>query len=286
MLDRVIQATYPPGSIYKTITASAGLEGHHITPGEKLAFCSGSYTLGNRSYACWWEYGHGRLDITNAIKQSCDVYFYDLSLRLSLEEFRTHSYNNMVLDPTGIDIPGERSGFFPNTAWYKKRMGKYAPIKGYKINLAIGQGEILVTPLAMCCYYNALARDGNWIQPYLYKRTIGVNLPELELREAELPISAETLALLQNALWEVVNEKKGTGGATRFRNIDVFGKTGSAENPFGKMTHAWFAGYAKWEQPEISFLVFVENAGHGGSIAAPIARAIIDYYDKNMRTNP
>ena len=161
----------------------------------------------------------------------------------------------------------------------KDNYGKYVGILGHKVNLAIGQGEILVTPLQICAYYSALGNDGIWRQPHLLDKKIEAEETyKNNVGEKKLPISEATLKLIQSSLYKTVNESYGTGIAASISNIKVYGKTGSAENHMGKKTHSWFSGYAKCEKFEIGFDIFVENGGHGGSVSAPIARRLINYY--------
>ena len=281
MLDRVIHGTYPPGSSYKPIIASLGLESEIITRDTKLAQCKGGLNIGNRFFKCWLDKGHGKLNVVNAIKYSCDVFFYDLSTKCSLEQMNDYTKRSFLTVKTGIDLIGERSGFFPTYKWYVENYGKYVGIIGPKVNISIGQGEILVTPLQMCFYFNAIANNGKWIQPHILEKEIGEKRTILYSGITKnLPISTKNLEMIQESLYKAVNERYGTGVAASFPDIEVYGKTGSAENHMGKKTHAWFAGYVKWDKPEIAFVVFMENAGHGGSVAAPLAAKFIKYYDK------
>jgi len=279
MLDRVIHGTYPPGSVYKPIIASLGLEEEVIDSKTKLAKCEGGLWFGNKYFKCWLEQGHGRLSIEDAIKYSCDVYFYDLSTKFSIEKLNEYNIQNYMALRTGIDLPGERKGFFPSRDWYIENYGKYVGILGQKVNLAIGQGEILVTPLQICAYYSALGNDGIWKQPHLLdKRIEAENTYKSVIEEKKLPISETNLKLIQRSLYKTVNESYGTGTAASINGINVYGKTGSAENHMGKETHSWFSGYAKCKKFEIGFNVFVENGGHGGSVSAPITRKLINHY--------
>ncbi|MDP8268861.1 MAG: penicillin-binding protein 2 [Candidatus Tenebribacter davisii] len=279
LLDRVIHGTYPPGSVYKTIPASFGLESKLIEKDTKLAKCKGGMWFGDRYFKCWLEKGHGRLNVIDAIRYSCDVFFYDLSTKISLENLNRFTKQNYLSTRTGIDLPGERKGFFPSRKWYLEHYGKYVGILGHKVNLAIGQGEVLVTPLQICAYYSALGNNGVWKQPHLLDKRIETKHSYKNIAEEKhLPLSEETIKIIQRALYLAVNGKYGTGTAASIKGIDVYGKTGSAENHMGDTTHAWFSGFAKCNKFEIGFAVFVENGGHGGSVSAPIARKLINYY--------
>lgn len=286
MMDRVIHGSYPPGSIYKPLTASIGLDSGIVTPYTRLAACVGGMKVGNRFFRCWNSGGHGSTNVIDALRVSCDVYFYDLSLKLSLEKMREYTTNNHLFGKTGIDLPNERQGFFPNTEWYKKTYGKNVGIIGHKVNLSIGQGEVLTTPIQMNAFYAAIANNGLWTQPHLLKQTMGRGRLTREqlmpLIRKPLPIKQSTIKTIQQGLWAVVNAPGGTGANAKASSGTVYGKTGSAENSMGRTTHAWFCGYLVTTKPEIVVTVFLENAGGGGALAAPITRRIFEYYIGNL----
>ena len=288
LIDRVTMGTYPPGSTFKTVSAAFGLEKNYVTEHTRLAFCDGGMQIGNRYFKCWNKYGHGRTNVLEAMAVSCDVYYYDLSARFNLDEFSAFTYSNFILDKTGIDLPSERAGFFPNSEWYRNRLGRFFSVVGLKANLVIGQGEVLTSPLAVCAYYSALANDGLWKTPFFYDRAFNDNgvLDEIFTKRVikELPYSEKTLKLIQQSLYETVYRSDGTGRFARVPGAVVFGKTGSSENPHGDLTHASFAGYAMWDnEPEIAFYIIIENAGHGGSVAGPLVQKIIQFYQDNIR---
>ncbi len=287
MLDRVIHGVYPPGSVFKPIPASYGLQKGIISQYSLDRPCTGGLQVGNRFFRCWSRTGHGSLPVEEALRVSCDVFFYDLSLKYKLDDFQAFVFGNHLAQRTGVDLPNEREGLFPNTLWYKKHYGKSTGIIGPKVNLSIGQGEIQVSPLQMCAYYSALANNGKWIRPHLLDRAIGTKtilFKDLNQDlETQLPISSSTLRIIHEGLFKVVNAPGGTGGAARFDGASVYGKTGSAENIAGRSTHAWFVGYYCTDTPQIAVCVFMENAGHGGSSAAPIAGRIMHYYHDQMK---
>jgi penicillin-binding protein 2 len=207
---------------------------------------------------------------------------------------------NRLTARTNIDLPTERAGFFPDEQWYVQRLGSSSLITGHKINLVIGQGEVLMTPLQIAAFYAAIANDGLWNQPYLFARTIGTDRTSdhekdniysvtesgaVEDLSRYLTISPETLGIIQEGLFKAANESGGTALAARIRNGRVYGKTGTAENPGSKFPHAWFAGYAKWQQPEIALTIILENVedGSGGRTAAPLAGRIFNFYQENVR---
>jgi penicillin-binding protein 2 len=286
LLDRVSQATYPPGSVFKPVTAIAGLDPGIINRNTMLASCTGGLKIGTRFFRCWSSAGHGSSNITKALKVSCDVFFYDLINRMDLDAAYRYAKDCMVVDRTGIDLPNERAGLYPNVAWYKKKLGISSGLQGYKANLAIGQGEVLTTPLQINALYAAIARGGTWIQPHLLTRTLGrgrLSREEVQtIARKRLPCSEANLKIIQDGLWEVCNAPGGTGRAINVPGATAFGKTGSAENALGKTTHAWFTGYIVTDKPEIVVTVFLENAGGGGAMAAPITNKILNYYIGNL----
>ncbi|HQB97434.1 MAG TPA: penicillin-binding protein 2 [Candidatus Cloacimonadota bacterium] len=286
MLDRVIHATYPPGSVFKPVTGGLGLSKNLVNPLTRLSFCDGGFQVGNRYFRCWLHSGHGTSNIVEALMVSCDTYFYDLSLKLPLEEFKEYTLANHLCRQTGIDLPNERHGFFPDTAWYRKTFGQNIGILGHKVNLSIGQGEILTSPIQMNAFYAAIANNGTWIQPHLLKQTVGRGRLTVEqvkpLRKERLPFSREDLQTIQNGLWAVCNAPGGTARSVQVPGATTYGKTGSAENSMGRTTHAWFCGYIVTDKPEIAITVFMENAGGGGAMAAPVAKQIFDFYMGNI----
>lgn len=282
MLDRAIHGTYPPGSVFKPVTAGLGLTSGVVNPYTRLASCVGGLKIGNRFFKCWSGRGHGSTSLTDALKYSCDVYFYDLSMKLGLDAFKQYAYDSHVCGKTGIDLPNERSGFFPDTMWYRKTYGKKVSIIGHKVNLAIGQGEVLTTPLQINAFYAAMANGGLWIQPHLLKQTVGrgrlTREQVIPMIKSRLPMSPAVLSAIREGMWAVVNAPGGTGANAKISGGTVYGKTGSAENSMGRTTHAWFSGFLETDKPEIAVTVFLENAGGGGALAAPITARIFNYY--------
>lgn len=286
LLDRIIHATYPPGSVFKPVTGSKGLETGVIDRNTRLANCTGGLRIGNRFFKCWNPAGHGSLSIVDAHRVSCDVFFYDLINRMDLDAVWAHAKACGVVDKTGIDLPNERDGFYPNTDYYRHTRQIRGSLRGYKANLSIGQGEVLNSPLQINTFFAAVARDGLWIQPHLLQNTLGrsrITREQLQpLAQHRLPWSASTLQIIHDALWAVTNAPGGTARAINVPGTTTYGKTGSAENYMGKMTHAWFTGYIVTDKPEIVVTVFMENAGGGGGVCAPVANRIFNYYIGNL----
>jgi len=293
--NRVISGQYPPGSTYKLIVAAAALEEGIITPDTKF-FCNGSYDFGNRTFRCWHKKGHGPISLHRAVVESCDVYFYNVGRMLGVDKIAYYAGLFGLGAATGVDLPNERNGLIPTKQWKLARL-KEAWQPGETISISIGQGFNLVTPLQLALAYGAFANGGTLWKPQLVKsiETADGKIykdypPE---KNGELTLSERTFDLLGRALWGVVNEAGGTGKAARRPNTDVSGKTGTAqviglpenekarrEKKIGvfQRDHALFVCFAPLENPEIVIAVVVENAGHGGSVAAPIARKILDAY--------
>jgi penicillin-binding protein 2 len=282
LLTRPIQATYPPGSTLKLLTAAIALETGVAT--EKTTFlpCDGSFTFGNRDFKCWQPGGHGRLNLVGAIVQSCDVYFYQLGLKVGLERWSRYAHMCGFGQRTGVDLPDEAKGFVPDLDYYRRKYGRGDWVKGLVINLSIGQGEVLVSPLQLAVFYAGLVTDGRLVKPYLVDQVIMADdrsVPSQPEITGYLPFSPSTLRVLQKAMTGAVNDPRGTGILAKIPDVTVGGKTGTAQNPHGQ-DHAWFVGYAPASDPRIVVAVLVENVGHGGTFAAPIARAVMERYLK------
>jgi penicillin-binding protein 2 len=286
LLDRIINSCYPPGSVFKPVTGSKGLETGVVNRNTHLASCTGGLQIGNRFFRCWSSAGHGSLSIVDALKYSCDVYFYDLISKMDLDAVYAHAVACGVVKKTGIDLPSERNGFFPDKAYYKKKLGISSGLNGYKANLAIGQGEVLTTPLQINTFYAAIARNGMWVQPHLLSTTMGSQRFTRDqvqpLVRRMMPWSASTVSIIKDGLWAVTNAPGGTARSVNVPGAKTYGKTGSAQNFMGKESHAWFTGFIETDKPEIVVTVFMENAGGGGANCAPVANKIFNYYIGNI----
>jgi penicillin-binding protein 2 len=280
LLNRAIQSTYPPGSVMKVITAAAGLESGVITQQSRFSPCSGAYKFGDRWFGCWQPEGHGSLGLVDAIAQSCDVYFYQLGLKLGLDRWSDYAAGCALGHPLGLDLGGEAGGLVPTREYFDNRYGKKNWGPGVLLNLVIGQGENLWTPLQAAEIMAAIANGGTLYRPYLVREIHspgGRSLPQKPVIVGHMPFSATNLKILQRALRAAVHDLRGTGRMASVRGVDVAGKTGTAQNPRGE-DHAWFAGFAPVENPRIAVAVVVEHGGHGGSEAAPIAARVIGAY--------
>jgi penicillin-binding protein 2 len=280
LLNRAVQATYPPGSQFKLITAAVGLETHAVGRHDRVT-CKGAYKYGIRTFRCWRPEGHGSVDVLDGITESCDVYFYQLGARLGVATLMDWTERCGLGRPTGIDIAGELSGNVPTPSWYDRRYGRRKWSRGVVLNLAIGQGELLVTPLQATCFACGVVTGGTVYTPHLFGRAETYSGRVIGTARAtvayELPFDRQTIALLRRSLVSVVQAPNGTGRQARIPDVGVGGKTGTAQNPHGE-DHAWFVAFAPADDPAIVVSVIVENAGSGGAVAAPIAREVIKAY--------
>ncbi len=268
--NRVLQATYPPGSLYKPVTSLCGLNQEVIGPHSYLEPCLGGYYFGDRIFRCWKRGGHGELDHGQALVHSCDVFYYQLGLRLEIDQLHDTAIS-LGLGRRCCDLfPSEVAGNIPTADWYDRRYGTGKWTRGVMLNNAIGQGEILVTPLQIVQLAGMLATGGQMSRLSFVKDPAPVT-PAM----SPLPFSAGHLRWAQHNLKQVVDI--GTGAAANLAGIPVAGKTGTAQNPHGE-DHAWFMCYAPADAPEVALAVILENAGHGGAEAAPVAGRWLHFY--------
>ncbi len=278
LINRAIQAAYPPGSTLKPIVAGAALQEGLVEESTRLTPCQGAFRYGNRLFRCWKV--HGDLDLEGAIVQSCDIYHYQLGIMLGVEGLSAYALKCGLGRKQGIDLPGEVPGLVPTPRYFNERYGKGRWTTGLALNLAIGQGETLVTPLQIAVIYSAIANGGWLYTPFLVK---GIKGPDGSYRRPKrdnpqrLPFSPAVLKVLRKALIGVVNDEEGTGQRAQLKKVLVAGKTGTAQNPHGP-DHAWFVGYAPADNPKIAVAVLLENGGHGGTTAAPLAGEIMRFY--------
>jgi len=273
--DRVKNGRYPPGSIFKLVTAIAGLEEDIIKKKSYMELaCTGKMRIGNRVYNCWEKHGH--LDLVKAIVHSCDVYFYQLGMKIGVDRLANYARNLGFGEMTRIDLLGESEGLIPTKSWYGNKL-----TRGIMANLAIGQGEILTTPIQLLNLGLIITNNGVLFRPHLVK---SITLPNGEtisptIRRKNVKINKQTLGIIKEAMFDVVNAAKGTGGLARITRAKVAGKTGTAQNPHGE-DHALFLGFAPADDPEICVVAVLENSGKGGGVAAPIVGKIIEEYFK------
>ncbi|MFQ5707554.1 MAG: penicillin-binding protein 2 [bacterium] len=276
LYNRACQSVYPPGSTYKLVLAAAGLETGILDP-ERSVLCTGAYRLGRRNFDCWKKGGHGEVNLVKAIEQSCNVYFYTMSLEVGLANWSKYSRLFHFGVKTFLDLPNESSGLVPDQRYLDERYGAGGWTQGLLLNLAVGQGDLLTTPLQMSYFAMLIANEGVAYKPHLVRRfenpATGETTPARIVASRVNHISTDTYRRLKQGMYRVVNGEHGTGRAAWVSGAKVCGKTGTAQNPHGK-SHAWFIGFAPLENPRVALCVLVENGGSGGAVAAPIARGV------------
>ena len=277
LYDRGIQGLYPAGSTLKPLAALYSLENHGNAQ-ERTYVCRGSYRLGNRSFGCWKKGGHGKVNLHQAIQQSCNVYFYNLIQDIGLEDWALVARQFGLGEHTGIDIPGENKGLVPDTKYMIRKYGQNQWTRGNLLNIVVGQGDVLVTPLQLAQFAAMLAQRGIQYQPHFVSQIIaksGKVVDEVN-SEPEVRVSAskEHWDFIQAAMWDVVNGKQGTAKAARQIGWDIYGKTGTAQNPHGE-DHAWFIGFSLDERYPYAWAVLLENGGGGGGKAAPLIGKVL-----------
>jgi penicillin-binding protein 2 len=300
--NRIAQAQYPPGSVFKIVTAIAALEADAVTP-ETSFFCRGSMRYGNRDFRCWKRGGHGEVSLHRALVESCDVYFYQVGLKAGIDRIAQTARELGLGRATGLEVGGEAPGLIPDSEW--KRQARGEPwYSGETLSAAIGQGYDLVTPVQAALLSATVANGGMVLRPHLVRR---VSEPDGSLVRASAPtverkatFRPETLAAVRRALWGVVNEPGGTASSARVPGLWVAGKTGTAQvvgmpasgarRGTGRETgdHAWFVCFAPGVTPQIAIAAIVEHAGHGGTESAPVARRLLTelkslgYFDQGV----
>ncbi|MCA9521205.1 MAG: penicillin-binding protein 2, partial [Myxococcales bacterium] len=292
MLNKGLRG-FAPGSVYKIVTAIAGLSEGVITPETKI-HCAGVYEFAKRPFRCHHRAGHGDMNLADAMKVSCDVYFYRVAEQLGMDKLAKYGRLFGFGQKTGFDLD-ESPGRVPTMAWYEKR-GNWQP--GFTLSTGVGQADVLVTPLQVALAYAALANGGTVYRPYLveqYRDPRGdlVKLVHPQPRWA-LPFRSEYMKIVRDSLVRVVNDEHGSAYTARLDGLTYAGKTGTAEAKERRrgseddkhfkqwllQDHAWFVGYAPATDPEIVVVVLLEHGGSGGREAAPIVQRIIrDYFN-------
>ena len=289
LLNRAIQAQLAPGSVFKIITATAMLEDKN-PPENFTAFCPGYATFYGRQFKCW-VYGkssHGVVGLHKAILESCDIFFYNVGMRLGIDRLSYYGTKLGLGHKTGIDLPSEEPGLMPSAEWAERVFHRkwYA---GETISVSTGQGAVTTTPLQLARTIGGIAMGGVFKQPHLLKDAPNVG-------EERFALSEPTVEKITDAMYGVVNEEGGTARNVRLPGIEVSGKSGTAQvigyatrEKFGKQKkfedNAWFVGYAPRRNPEIVVAVLVQESGkHGGEAAGPVVKDIIKvYYDKKNK---
>lgn len=303
LYNRALRGLYPPGSTVKPFLALAGLEYNVIDFGHRL-YCPGYYKLPNvnHKYRDWKKWGHGMVDMNEAITQSCDVYFYDLALALGIDKMSEFMHKFGFGEKSGIDLVGEVSGLMPSKEWKRTHRNR-AWYPGETLITGIGQGYMQVTPLQLALATATLANYGKMITPHLVQEIITPDYatpPELQ-PESRIPLKKLNVDNIIFAMTNVVHGNRGTAGRlSKAINYQIAGKTGTAqvftvkqeekynENAidFKMRDHALFIAFAPVHDPKIAIAVVAEHGGHGGSVAAPMAGQVIDAYLNPKQDNP
>ena len=297
MINKAIQAEYPPASTYKIITSFAALEEEHIDINSTV-FCPGFLKYGNRVYRCWKKHGHGNMDITDGLTQSCDVFYYQAGIKTGVDVLAQYAAGCGLGIKTGITLGNERRGLIPTSTWKKRRFNESWQ-GGETLSIAIGQGFNLVTPLQMAVFIAAVGNGGTLYRPRIVtsiENSDGKVVKKIEPEiKGGLPASKKTLEIVKNALLKVVQGDRGTARGIRLKDIEIAGKTGTAQvfsikageeiKPedldYSLRDHAWFVCYAPADNPAIAISVIIEHGEHGSSAAAPVAGALIKQYSEN-----
>ena len=306
--NKAIGGQYPPGSTFKMVVALAALEAGVITAGHQV-FCAGHTQLGKHRFHCWKRGGHGKLNLENAISQSCDIYFYDIARKVGVDRIAEMAHRFGLGEELNIDMLGERGGLIPTKAWKLAVQGVPWQL-GETYNTGIGQGYVLTTPLQLAVMTARLANGGKKVSPRLVRSITGEILegavlphPEPELENLDLGISKKSLKHVLNGMYKVVNGPRGSARASKIRveGWEMAGKTGTAqvrritrkeriegvrksdEKPWEERDHALFVGYAPFDDPRYAVSVIVEHGGSGSGAAAPVAR---DLLQETLRLDP
>ncbi|MDM8535727.1 penicillin-binding protein 2 [Desulfobacterales bacterium HSG17] len=297
MINKAIQAEYPPASTYKIVTSFAALEEKHIDINTSV-FCPGFIKYGNRRYRCWQKYGHGNMDVIDGLTQSCDVFYYQAGIKVGVDTLAQYAIGCGLGVKTGITLDNERKGLVPTSAWKERRFNE--PWQGGEtLSIAIGQGFNLVTPLQMAVFIAAVGNGGTLYRPRIVKTIENSDGKIVKKIDPEinggLPASKETLEIVRRALLNVVQGDRGTARRIRLKNVEIAGKTGTAQVfsikqgeeidfkniEYSRRDHAWFVCYAPADNPVIAISVMIEHGEHGSSAAAPVAGALIKQYAEN-----
>ncbi|HVL40032.1 MAG TPA: penicillin-binding transpeptidase domain-containing protein, partial [Fimbriimonadaceae bacterium] len=279
------QSAYAPGSTFKIVTTLAAARRGVFDP-NRTVVCAGGYRVGPRFVRCLGR--HGSISFHRAFAKSCNTYFIDLGMRAGETALKEAALAVGLGARSGIDLRSESRGIVPTKEWLERWRKDPRWYPGDQANLSIGQGELAVTPIQMANLMALVANDGRQFRPHLVKGAQSFD-GELEPREPEpaheIDVAPQVWAALRRALQAVVDE--GTAQVAKLPGLPWGGKTGSAEHRRGKLTHSWFVGLAPAENPKIAICVFVEAAGHGSEVAAPVAREIVRaYLMPNSETPP
>jgi penicillin-binding protein 2 len=290
--NRAIQNVYSPGSVFKVFLAEGALAGGYITPDTRV-YCPGYATFFGRTFRCHKREGHGWVALRDAIKMSCDVYFYTLGKKLGIERISEIARSFGFGEKTQLDLPNEKSGLVPSEDWSRRvRRSPWYPSE--TISVAIGQGPLLVSTVQIARALSGLIEGGRFARPHLFRSAedprTGERWEYVDGAEQRLQIPHGVVDAIKDGMCAVVNEPGGTAYLSRIPELEFCGKTGSVQVvaqkdtrrsgqlPYDKRDHAWFAGFAPRKDPRIVVVVFIEHGEHGSSAAAPLARDLVRAY--------
>lgn len=294
MENKAVQGEYPPASVFKIVTAIAGLE-EGIIDEETTYNCPGFYSYGDRTFRCWKKEGHGVVNVVKALSESCDVFFYQVGQSLGIGKISAHALESGFGALTGVNLDNESKGLVPSADWKKRRTGN-AWQGGDTLSVAIGQGYNLATPIQTLVLTAAVANGGKRYLPLVLSSITSADgelIQEFSPQIAgRLSAGKKTLDIIRKGLWQAVNTPSGTAWGVHLEAIQMAGKTGTAqvisrktgtETPEGELAenqkpHAWFVAYAPEDDPEIAVAVIIEHGEHGSSAAAPIARELVQTF--------
>jgi penicillin-binding protein 2 len=288
--NKALSGQYPPGSTFKVITALAGLREGTIDVTTAVN-CDGSYVLGTSTFNCWDRKGHGKTNLHKSLRESCDVFYYQLGEKLGVDKIAASAQAFKLGVPLGVELLNEKGGLIPTSEWKQKRFGKRW-YHGETLPVAIGQGAVLMTPIQLASMAATIANEGTIYRPHLVKRIVDADGKPIRETRSEVIGTAsfpkEAFRLVKLGMLAVVNEPGGTGAMARLYDVKVAGKTGSSQvvklrdskrsAPYQYRDHALFIAFAPFEKPEIAVAVVVEHGEHGGTAAAPIAGRILRAY--------
>lgn len=281
LLNRAIQSTYPPGSVWKLVVAANALSEGFITP-KKTFFCSGAYQLGRMSFRCWKKSGHGAVNLVRSLVESCDVYYYQVGEKMGVDRMSKYAFACGFGKPTGIDLPNESGGLVPTREWKRKRFNE--PWQGGEnLNMSIGQGFTLVQPLQVARFIAALVNGGRVLKPNLLQS-------DRPIVQSTLPLNDSYREAILGAMVETVEHGHGTARRIARHDVQLGAKTGTAqvvsigkirkkefEMPYQHRDHAWMASWGKADGKSYVVVVMVEHGGHGGTAGGPIVKAIYEH---------
>ncbi|UCH61846.1 MAG: penicillin-binding protein 2 [Fidelibacterota bacterium] len=272
LLDRVADGLYPPGSIFKLVAVAAALGGGQVVP-EDTVGCNGVYRFGNRLFHCNIWPGHGQVNMEDAVRLSCNIYFYKLIQWIGFDAWAEMAREFGFGSPTGVELPQESVGLVPTPKYMDRKYNVEGWTAGHLLNLVLGQGDLLVTPLQIARMTVAIANGGRLVTP---KLVVSPRLKEVRERAVDLP--SWIWGYMHKAMYQVVNGEQGTGFRARVDGGAIYGKTGTAQNPHGE-GHSWFSGFVKTESGrELVVTILVEQGGLGSRTAAPLAAEVFRFF--------